>query len=163
MLDTALTKECYVNVQAVIEPEVPCLYSIYNILIPSAHFPAWTTSAPTRLQFLHSYLILHQELLPASLCAWNIVRRRLPVRARSPVHEVDARTVLVVRRGQLERTAHVHDLSVIGRVSLPRSRVFVVRVHVACEVDDGVLEEFREGGVDRGDEWRGGVVLLREL
>ena len=113
------------------------------------------------LQVLHVRLILHHELLIACFCAGSIVRRRLPVLALGSIHRVIPKTISIVRLEKLGRTTHIHDLSIIGIIYGPESRVFGVRVYIACEVDNAVLEVFCEVLVDRGDK-RGRWVVLFE-
>ena len=100
------------------------------------------------------HLILHHELLIAFLCAGSITRRRLPALALSPVHQVIPKTIGTVRLDKLNRTAHIHDLSIIAIIDLPESRVFGIRVYIAREVDNAALEIFCEILIDCGDEWR---------
>ena len=111
------------------------------------------------LQFLSVRLILDHELPVACFCAGNIVRGRLPVLALGSVHQVLAKTVVIVRLN-LDYIAHIHDLSVVGTIILPENRLFRVWVHVTHEVDNAPLEEFCEILVDRGNEWGRWVILF---
>ena len=112
------------------------------------------------LQFLHVGLILHHELPVACFCAGNIVRGRLPVLALGFVHQVLAKAIVIVRLANLDYIAHIHDLSVVGTITLPELRVFRVWVHVAREVDNAPLEKICESLIDRGNEWGRWIVLF---
>lgn len=121
---------------------------------------------PYRLQFLRGHVtlvILHHETLTAApSCALgsNIPRRRSPILAEGAFHQVVAETRSIVGRGELGRTAHVHDLFLVGCIGLPGFDIFGVRVIVAGEVNNCLLEELCQCRVYGRDEWRGRVKLF---
>lgn len=130
-------------------------------------FECWLpTDRPNRLQFLRERVtraILHHETLTAALSfalGSNVPRRRSPILAEGAVHPVVAETRSIVGLGELGRTAHVHDLLVVGSIGLPGFDAFGVRVKIAGEVNNCLLEELCQCRVYGRDEWRGRVILL---
>lgn len=101
----------------------------------------------------------HSTHISLRLRLRHIKRCRLPILALLKVQLIVPHCRRIISLSTLFRVPKIHHPAFITRVVLPNNIVFGIRVCVTDEVNDSLLEDFREGGVHRGDEWCGWVVL----